>query len=177
MKFFILLTSLLLASTSFAATKITRNDDYMNAYCREKSDVGFRSYKLKLNSETLIEDSRVLELEVSLFTCTEVENGFAFKAISADEILHNYIILNDGSLGVTDNKLVSVAFRLVNADGVKMDALSINSSPEKMVFKVAVKQDVKKVYALAEFTSNISSPVGSIEGLVQRYGGFVLSFE
>jgi len=179
MKFLFLTATFLLASTTFASTVITRNKDNMDAYCRVKADVGFRSYKIELRSEKVMEDARELELEVSLFKCVEVENGFAFKRSFPGEILHNYIILNDGTLGVTDNKLVSVNFSLVKADGAKFNTLSINSADDTdtMLVKLSVKKDITKVYMLAEFTSNISSPIGSIEGLVQRYGGYVLSFE
>jgi len=177
MKFLLLSALFLVASTSFASTVITRNSDYMDAYCRVKADVGFRSYKLNLRSEKITEDTRELEFGVSFFKCAEVGEKFVFQSSPASEILHNYIILNDGSLGVTDNKLVSANFTLVNANGEKINTLLINSNEEDMVIKLSVKKDVTKVYVLAYLTSNISSPVGSIEGLVQRYGGYVLSFE
>lgn len=182
MKFFFIATSLLLiASTTFADTTLSRNNDGMNAKCTEKADVGRRSYTLALLSEKITsldaEETRDVTLEVRFTKCAEVGTGFKLVDSSSDEILHSYIILNDGTLGTTDNKLVAVNFYAVDAKGVTLSTLSLGKAPGTFRIYMTFKADVKKAYVLAELTSNITSPIGSIEGLVQRYGGFVLSFE
>jgi hypothetical protein len=168
---------LFLTTTAFAETAITRNNDNMNAICKTKADVGFRSYTLKLESEEILNDTREVTLEMSFLKCAEVDNDYKFVASSSDEILHNYIILNDGALGTTNNKLTAVNFYAVDPKGVTLSTLSLGKAPGTFRIFLSFKKEVKKAYLLAELTSNITSPIGSIDGLVQRYGGFVLSFE
>jgi hypothetical protein len=178
MKFLSVCLSLFLTTTTFAATTLSRNNDGMDARCSEKSYVGSRSYTLKLISETMTnEETRDVELEVKFTKCAEVEGGFKIVDSSSDEILHNYIILNDGTLGTTDNKLTAVNFYAVDPKGVTLSTLSLGKVPGTFKIFLSFKKDVTQAYILAELTSNISSPIGSIDGLVQRYGGFVLSFD
>jgi hypothetical protein len=181
MKFLLFAAALLIASTAFADTTLSRNNDGMTARCSEKADVGRRSYSLTLLSEKITtqdaEETRDVALEVRFTKCAEVGNGYKLVDSSSDEVLHSYIVLNDGTLGMTDNKLVAVNFYAVDAKGVTLSTLSLGKAPGTYRIYLSFKTDVKKAYVLAELTSNISSPVGSIDGLVQRYGGFVLSFE
>lgn len=181
MKFIFIVTSLLIASTTFAGTTLSRNNDGMDARCTHKSQVGTRSYNLKLLSEKMTTtenfETRDVELEVKFTKCAEVENGYKIVDSSSDEILHSYIILNDGTLGTTDNKLTAVNFYAVDPKGVTLSTLSLGKAPGTFRIFLSFKKDVKQAYLLADLTSNISSPIGSIDGLVQRYGGFVLSFE
>lgn len=180
MRFMAVLFSLMLATSTFAETKILRNNDGMDARCSVKADVGRRSYSLSLVSEKIEGDTRTVSLKVNFKKCAEVENGFAQQDSSADEILHSYIVMKDGTLGQTDNKLVAVEFSLVKADGVKLNTLSVNAADQDeddFIVDVKVNKNFAKVYVLAVLTSNISSSESSIEGLEQRYGGYVLSFE
>ncbi len=181
MKFIITVSFLLIATATNASTTLSRNNDGMNARCSEKSQVGVRSYSLRLLSEEIItskeEETRDVALEVRFTKCAEVNGGYRLVDSSSDEILHSYIILNDGTLGTTNNKLVAVNFYAVDPKGVTLSTLSLGKTPGTYTIFLSFKKDVKKAYLLAELTSNITSPIGSIEGLVQRYGGFILSFE
>lgn len=181
MKFLAICLSLFLATTTFAATTLSRNNDGMDAKCTHKSQVGTRSYNLNLLSEKITtsgtEETRDVALEVVFTKCTEVDGGFKIVDSSSDEILHSYIILNDGTLGMTDNKLTAVNFYAVDPKGVTLSTLSLGKAPGTFRIFLSFKKDVKKAYLLAELTSNITSAIGSLEGHVQRYGGFVLSFE
>lgn len=176
MKFLVMSLSLFLTTAAFAETTITRNNDNMNAVCRTKADVGSRLYTLKLDSETIVDETREVALVVSFLKCAEVDNGFKVVDSSSDEILHSYIVLNDGTLGSTDNKLTAVNFYAVDSKGVTLSTLSLGKAPGTFRIFLSFKKDVKQAYLLAELTSNISSPIGSIDGLVQRYGGYVLNF-
>ena len=181
MRFTALVLSFLIASTTFAAVTLSRNNDGMNARCFEKADVGRRSYNLALLSEKITtqdaEETRDVALEVRFKKCAEVDGEFKIVDSSADEVLHSYVVLNDGTLGTTNNKLAAVNFYAVDAKGVTLSTLSLGKAPGTFIIYLSFKADVKKAYVLAELTSNITSPIGSIEGLVQRYGGFVLNFE
>lgn len=181
MKFLFFVTALLITSTTFADTTLSRNNDGMTARCSEKADVGRRSYSLTLLSEKITiqdaQETRDVALEAKFTKCAEVGNGFKLVDSSSDEILHSYIILNDGNLGTTDNKLVAVNFYAVDEKGVTHSTLSLGKAPGTFRIYMSFKANVKKAYVLAELTSDVTSPVGSILGLVQRYGGFVLSFE
>lgn len=181
MKFLFFVTALLISANSFAETTLSRNNDGMTARCSVKADVGQRSYGLTLLSEKITtqgsEETRDVALEVRFTKCAEVENGFKLVESSSEEVLHSYIILNDGTLGTTDNKLVSVNFYAVDEKAVTLSTLSLGKVPGTFRIYMTFKADVKKAYVLAELTSDVTSPVGSILGLVQRYGGFVLSFE
>lgn len=177
----VFLVTITLSQPTFAATTLSRNNDGMDARCNHKSQVGTRSYSLNLLSEELtttgVEETRDVALEVKFRKCAEVDGGYKIVDSSSDEILHNYIILNDGTLGTTDNKLTAVNFFAVDSKGVTLSTLSLGKVPGTFRIFLTFKRDVKKAYLLADLTSNITSPIGSIEGLVQRYGGFVLSFE
>lgn len=181
MRFAALVLSFLLVSTTFASVTLSRNNDGMNARCFEKADVGSRSYKLALLSEKITmqdaEETREVDLEVRFAKCAEVDGGFKIVDSSADEILHSYIVLKDGTLGTTNNKLAAVNFYAVDAKGVTLSTLSLGKVPGTFRIYLSFKADVKKAHILAELTSNITSEIGSIEGLIQRYGGFVLTFE
>lgn len=186
MKFISICLSLLVAvtmfaETAFAGTSLSRSNDGMDARCTHKSEVGMRSYTLNLLSEKMttsgVEETRDVELEVKFMKCAEVEGGFKIVDSSSDEILHSYIVLNDGTLGTTNNKLTAVNFYAVDPKGVTLSTLSLGKAPGTFRIFLSFKKDVKKAYLLAELTSNITSAIGSLNGYVQRYGGFVLSFE
>lgn len=177
MKFLFLVSSLVITSSVFAKTSITRSNDNLDAVCRTKADVGRRAYKLQLVSEKVLKDKREVELQVNFLKCAEVENGFKHVDSSSDEILHSYIILNDGTLGTTDNKLTAVNYYAVDSQGVTLSTLSLGKAPGTFLIYLSFNKDVKKAYVLAELTSDITSPIGSLIGWVQRYGGYVLSFE
>lgn len=177
----VFLITITFSQSTFAATTLSRNNDGMNAICSHKSHVGARSYTLDLVSEKItssgVEETRDVELVVKFKKCAEVEGGFKFADSSSDEILHSYIILNDGTLGMTDNKLTAVNFYAVDPKGVTLSTLSLGKTPGTYRIFLSFNKDVKKAYLLAELTSDITSAIGSLKDHVQRYGGFVLSFE
>lgn len=181
MKFLLIVSFFFITSKSFAATTLSRSNDGMNARCFEKSQVGLRSYRLTLLSEKIIvagdEETRDVTLEVKFSKCAEVDGSYKIVDSSSDEILHSYIVLKDGTLGTTDNKLTAVNFYAVDPKGVTLSTLSLGKAPGSFKIFLSFKKDVKQAYLLAELTSNITSPIGSIEGFVQRFGGFILKFD
>lgn len=175
MKLFILITALM-SFNVMAESTIKKTFDGKRRICDEKVDVGNRSYNLKIESEEIEGDKRNVVLKVLFFKCAESDSGFQVQASSADEILHNYIILPGKKLGQTDNKLVSAIISARDAKGKLLESAPVEQVEGGTIVRLSLDKDAQKVFVEAHVVTDITSPIGNLEGELQHMGGFVLNF-
>lgn len=173
---FIALLACLVSLNSFAATKIQKTFDGGAAKCLEGADVGSRAYNLEVISEKIVGDKRQVVLNVLFYKCAEVVSGYGLRSSSSDEILHSFIILKNGDVGQTNNKLVSLSFAAIDSDGKLQSEDNVKENGGKFIVNLSIDKDVKKVSILSTSVTDITSDIGNLSGVVNRGGGYILSF-
>jgi hypothetical protein len=75
---------------------------------------------------------------------------------------------------MTKNTLVKSTFFATNDDGKVLAISDLAKSGNDSRISFTFKASEKKVFVDATLESNITSEIGSLNGVVQRYGGFVV---
>lgn len=173
---YLTLALVLFSLNSFAATSIKKTFDGGEAKCLDQVDVGSRAYNLKVQNEVSIGENRIVTLKVNFYKCAEVPSGYGLRESSASEVLSSFILLPNGKMGMTKNTLVATQFFATDADGKVLGVSALLNSKDLSTVTFTINNKIKKIFIDAKLISNISSPIGSLEGVEQMYGGFVLSF-
>lgn len=172
---YLILALCLFSFKSYAATSIKKTFDGGEARCLEMSEVGSRAYNLEVLKEVVFGDSKILTLKVNFYKCAEVPSGYGLRPSSPDEVLSSFIIRPDGSIGMTKNTLVQSTFYATDVDGKVLGISDLLIGEKKSTITFTINKKIKRVFIDANLTSDITSPIGNLEGVVQKYGGFVLS--
>lgn len=174
---FLFLSLLALSFNSFAETTILRTFDGKNARCEIKGDVGKRFYKLKLESEKLVDERREIDLKVLFYACAEVDGKFAPVPTAATETTESYVLLANGELGKTKNTLLAANFAATDKNEVFLGKVGLNLNSEDSVIHFSFDKNLDRAFITAAFKSKIELPDGtSIDDVFEYLGGFVLKF-
>ena len=138
------------------------------------NEVGTRAYNLEAINDVVIGDSRIVTLKVNFYKCAEVPSGYGLRQSFANEVLSSFILLPNGKIGMTKNTLVKSTFFATNDDGKVLAISDLAKSGNDSRISFTFKASEKKVFVDATLESNITSEIGSLNGVVQRYGGFVI---
>ena len=155
---------------SFAEAKSTvkKTFDGGAAVCRDQVDVGSRAYNLQIASEKISGDTRYVTLNVIFYKCDEVVSGYGLRPSSPDEILHSFILLPDGKMGQTNNKLVAGSFAAISENGKVLSSDKVSENGGNFQVNLAFNKNLKHVFIEATLISNISSAVGNLDGVENK---------